>query len=198
MRQCNVRNRTRSLAIGIALAPLGGFGLVAVYTHGLVQLVCACLAVGLFLIAVFGIYLLERPRPRRTSRSTRGSTDLGSGVRWDREHPDAWFVQRDGGAALILQPHADDKDRRLVVLVWTPCTAVRVGPPNAQSGNEREWVGEVRPSSWVGDLDATTTDLRHFVVRTNAETIEVVAPDLVVRRVDKLHLTAAAAADDAQ
>jgi hypothetical protein len=198
-----VRNRARSLAIGIALAPLALFGLVAVYTHGTVQIVCASLAVGLFALAVVVIYLLERPRSQQSRRASSAPAtelvvDLDLGVRWDRDRPDAWLVQRDGGALLILKPEGRDQDRRLVVLVWTPCTAARVGPAAAPTGDDR-WVAEVKPSNWIVDLggDPLGNDLRHFVVSTNEETIEVVAAGVVVHRVDRIRLAADSAADEA-
>ena len=196
-----MRNRASSLAIGIALAPLGLFGLVAVYTHGSVQAVSAGLAVGLFAIAVVVIYLLERPRPRRSARAagtTEPAVEVDAGVRWDRADPEAWFVQRDGGAALILKPHADDQDRRLVVLVWSPCTAARVGPVRVV--REDEWIAEVQKSRWILDLErgASARDLRHYVVLTNAQTIEVAAPGIAVQRVESIRLAAAAPVDDAR
>jgi hypothetical protein len=194
-----VRNRARSLAIGIALTPLALFGLVAVYTHGSVQAVSAVLAVGLFAIAVLLIYIVERPsrRASRTVSTTEVAVELDGDVRWDRDDPDAWFVQRDGGAALIVKPHAGDSDRRLVVLVWTPCLGARVGPADATRVNA--WVAEVQKSRWIADLerDAPARELRHFVVRTSAQTIEVAAPRMVVRRVESIRLTATAPVDDA-
>jgi hypothetical protein len=196
-----VQNRARSLAIGIALAPLAMFGLVAVYAHGSVQIICGSLAVGLFAIAVVVIYLIERPRPQRSAR-TPGTTELAVeldiDVRWDQEDPDTWFVQRDGGAALILKPHADDADRRLVVLVWAPCLGARVGPRDGR--REYEWIAEVQKSRWIVDLDhdGSASELRHFVVLTNALTIEVAAANVVVQRVESIRLAASADADDAK
>jgi hypothetical protein len=194
-----VRNRARSLAIGIALTPLALFGLVAVYTHGSVQAVSAGLAVGLFAIAVLLIYLVERPsrRASRTASTTELEVELDGNVHWDRDDPDAWFVQRDGGAALIVKPHPDDEDRRLVVLVWTPCRSARVGSVDATRVNG--WVAEVQKSRWIADLerDAPERELRHFVVRTSAQTIEVAAPRVVVRRVESIRLAASAPVDDA-
>jgi hypothetical protein len=209
----SVRNRARSLAIGVALTPLALFGLVAVYTHGSVQVVSASLAVGLFAVAVLVIYFLERPRSRGSPRASdvdaRGehAVELDVGVRWEREHPDAWFAHRDGGALLVLMPHSDDADRRLVVLVWAPCAAARVGPPDAAARSEHRlfsrglsesaWVAEVRESSWIADLerDASAGGLRHFIVLMNEETIEVAAPDIVVHRIESIRLAAASPTD---
>jgi hypothetical protein len=224
VRRCDnatVRDRARSLAIGIALTPLTVLGLVAVFTHGTVEVVLAGVGLALSTIAVVSIYVLERPLPRRSpqraigmesgaigTESASGDTapnehavDLDLGVRWDRESSDAWFIHRDGGAALILKPDRDDADRRLVVLVWAPCTAARVGPPNADTRHEHRlyfrglrecaWAAEVRESSWIADGQ------RHFVIVTKEETIEVVAPDVVVHRVDRVRL-AASSGDEAR
>ena len=214
-----MRDRARSLAIGIALTPLTVLGLIAVFTHGTVEVVLASIGFGLSALAVIGIYVLERTQPRpsarrqaraastaRRERSPERAVALDVGVRWDRDRPNARLIQRDGDAALILQPCADDKDRRLVVLFWTACAGVRVGPPDAETRFDHrlytrglrgcEWAAEVRRSTWVAEvahIKPELRDLRHFVILTKEETVEVVAPTMVVRRVDRIGFAAASA-----
>lgn len=194
--------------IGIALTPVTVLGSVALYGRGTAAVVLAILGLVLSSAAVGGIYFLERPLPRRSAQhviepepSVRDgahandhAVDLDLGVRWDRDSPETWFVHRDGDAALILKPDLDDEDRRLVVLVWALCTASSVGPPNADTrqGHRRylhglrecAWAAEIPESSW------TAPGERHFVILTKKETIEVVAPNVVVHRVDRLRLEA--------
>jgi len=205
-----VRDLARRLAIGILLLLLLALGVVAVFTHGTIKAGLAGVGVVVSLVAVVCIIVLERPPPpRRVPRAfpvAASSEDtsetygderavaLDLGVRWDPERPDAWFVQRDGEAALILRPEPEDADRRLVVLVWAPCTAARVGPPDAASRHEhplyerglREcaWAAEVRESTRIANGD------RHFVILTTEQTIEVVAPDIIVHRIERIRLTA--------
>ena len=131
---------------------------------------------------------------------------LDLGVEWEPNAPEAVFLSDDSGRAfLALSPHPNDSDLRMVVIVWTGARAALMQPPNdeALSGHplydkglaEVRWSGEVLDSAWIERLErqnrvhphhdpARFSTLRHFILPLKEDTVEVVAREITVRRID--------------
>lgn len=128
------------------------------------------------------------------------------GVEWEPNAPEAMLLCDDGGRAfLALFPHFNDPDERMVVIAWTGSRAAVMQPPNdeALSGHrlydkglaEVSWAGEVLGSAWIEQLElqdrvhplhdpSRFETLRHVVLHLKENTVEVVARDFSVRRID--------------
>jgi hypothetical protein len=128
------------------------------------------------------------------------------GVMWAPNIESGVLVAREQGEArLVLGAYFGDADQRHVVLVWRRARAVRMEPPNdkAISGHrlydlglrEVHWVGEVRESALIADLERRNRvhprhdprrydNLRHWVVRLKGRIVEVVAVSCEVQRAD--------------
>ena len=140
---------------------------------------------------------------------------LELGVVWDPNAPEAALVSNDVGPSLLmLRPRADDTDQRRIALVWEGARAAVMQPPNdeAISGHRLYnkglkgvlWAAEVLDSEWISDLERRNrvhslhdpqrfSELRHFVLLLKECTVEVVAPAVVVRRVEAGSVLAGAA-----
>lgn len=118
-----------------------------------------------------------------------------TGVQWDPNAPDAVLVQSDGGnAALALNAHPDDEDRRTVVLAWTGCVAALMSPPNDEVIHRHRlylcglreilWAGVVQESRWAASFEPMQArpPEKHFVVLTKEATVEVLALRVSVLR----------------
>lgn len=121
---------------------------------------------------------------------------LDIGVQWEPNAPDAVLVHFDGGsAALALNAHMDDEDRRTVALVWTDCDAALMSPPNDEAIHRHRlygcglrevlWLGVVQDSRWAASFEPMQHHPpgKHFVVLTKEATVEVLAQGLSVLRV---------------
>lgn len=117
------------------------------------------------------------------------------GVRWSPNAPDAILVCADRRACLAVEPHDDDQDERMVVLVWDRCMAAKMSPPNDEARHRHRlydkglgdvlWVGEVIASEWHAALAPMVYDaasIRHFVVVLKEGCVEALAVDLRVER----------------
>lgn len=133
------------------------------------------------------------------------SVDLG--VTWDPNAPDAVLTASDMGHTLLtLRAHPDDPDRRSVVLEWSGSRFSCMSDPNdeAISGHrlfskglgDLLWAGLVEHSSLIMDLERQNSvhplhdpsrfeRLSHYVVSLKECVVEVVAPDILVRRVER-------------
>ncbi len=126
-------------------------------------------------------------------------------VRWEPNAPDAHFLVRDfGDAVLALDPHPDDPDQRCVVLSWPRSRAASMGSPNdeALTGHRLyghglaglSWIGIVRDSELIADLErrnrvhdrhdpARFGALTHDILPLKENVVEVVALELMIGRV---------------
>jgi hypothetical protein len=124
--------------------------------------------------------------------------ELGLGVRWEPNAPDAVVCSDDlGRATLALVAHPDDDDQRSVILTWTGVLAVCATPHNDEARHlhpldERGlrdllWAGVVADSTWIGALAPAVHNASgtlHYVLPLKERTIEVAARDLAVSRSD--------------
>ena len=129
--------------------------------------------------------------------------ELDIGVCWEPNVPEAVLTVDSGRAVLVMNPHFDDADRRLVVLDWKVSVYASMGYPNDEGIHEHRlydrglkgvlWSGVVEDSQLVDGLmkhrakwpegsTAGVRDLVHYIVLTKEDTIEVVAEGLTVRR----------------
>jgi hypothetical protein len=125
------------------------------------------------------------------------------GTRWEPNAPDATLWQSDFNALLILLPHFDDGDQRLVVIRWEGCAGVMLSGPNdeARSGHrlydhglkECLWAAEVLDSEWIRDMISVNSvhprhspdrfeALHHWIALLKENTFEVVAASFRVER----------------
>lgn len=133
------------------------------------------------------------------------NVDLG--VTWDPNAPNAVLTASDMGHTLLtLRPHPDDSDRRSVVLEWSGSRLSCMSDPNdeAISGHrlfskglgDVLWAGLVEHSSLTMDLERQNSvhplhdpsrfaRLSHYVVLLKECVVEVVAADVLVRRVER-------------
>ena len=132
------------------------------------------------------------------------SVDLD--VTWDPNAPDAVLTASDMGHTLLtLRAHPDDPDRRGVVLEWSGSRFSCMSDPNdeAISGHrlfskglaDVLWAGLVEHSGLIADLERQNRvhplhdssrfeRLAHHVVLLKECVVEVVAREILVRRVD--------------
>lgn len=131
---------------------------------------------------------------------------LDLGVEWEPNAPEAVLLSEDfGHCFLALAPHDHDADQRMVLVVWEGARAASMQPPNdeALSGHRLYdkglagvgRAGEVLGTAWIDHLErvkrlhprhdpARFRTLRHFILPLKEGTVEVVAKDVSVRRVD--------------
>lgn len=128
---------------------------------------------------------------------------LDIGATWEPNVPNEVLVQVGGRATLVLDPHFDDSDQRLVAIDFYRCMAAYLGPPNdeARFGHplwnaglrEVLWVGEILHSSWIARLEMSNrvhpehtrerfAQLRHLILPLKSNTLEVVARGVAARR----------------
>jgi hypothetical protein len=138
-----------------------------------------------------------------TSGPTEAAVPVDLGTRWEPNAPDAKIWQSDGVALLILLPHFDDRDQRLVAIRWTACAGVMVSGPNDEARNghrlyakglrECLWAAEVRDSAWIVELARINSvhplhrpdrfdRLHHWILLIKESTVEVVADSVRVER----------------
>lgn len=130
--------------------------------------------------------------------------NLDIGVVWDPNAPDAVLLTDESGeTALALNARIDDPDQRAIVLFWTGAHYRLMGAPNDEAlsghrlygrGLEKIYfTGEVQDSELVASLAKQNSvhpqhnperfaKLVHHIVLTKAETVEVVAESLIVKR----------------
>jgi hypothetical protein len=92
--------------------------------------------------------------------------------------------------------NCDDVDRRCVVLVWTGCSRVVMGFPNDEASNQHRlyesgfkgllWAGQVLNSTWIASEEPMSGRPRHahYIVPTKERTVEVVADQVEILRID--------------
>lgn len=112
-----------------------------------------------------------------------------SGLRWDPNEPNATLVVDDRGfAALVLRPHMDDLDPRLVVLFWTGVLNASLSQLNDEGRHAHRHYGHgLSDVLWVGELlddPGVTPPLRTFIVPTKEAVAEVVARTISHARLD--------------
>jgi hypothetical protein len=127
-------------------------------------------------------------------------------VVWEPNAPEAYLLIGDfGDVVLALNAHDNDPDDRCVVLSWSGSYSASMGSPNdeARQGHrlydkgleELRWVGVVRESELIGDLEqrnrvhdrhdpARFTSLTHYIIPLKESLVEVVALDLVIGRIE--------------
>lgn len=120
------------------------------------------------------------------------------GVRWEPNAPSSvFFAGAFGKAELWLLPHFDDPDQSWVVLSWTHFGGARLMPHNDEARHlhplyhcglsEVLWAGEAFDTEWLDEVKAAIflgnrPPLRHFIVLTKENTLEVVATGVEVER----------------
>ena len=127
-------------------------------------------------------------------------------VVWDSNAPEARLLTGDlGEVVLALNAHSNDADERCVVLRWSGSRTASMGAPNDEAlqghrlygqGLERiRWIGVVRDSLLIAELERRNrvhdrhdpsryAALTHFIIPLKESTVEVVARDLRIDRVD--------------
>jgi len=130
------------------------------------------------------------------------SYDLG--VTWEPNVPQAILLADDlGRAALALNPHPNDDDKRCVVLVWSGTAYACLAGPNDEAVSGRRlyamglrdvlWAGLVDDSTLIGSLErqsrvrpdhdaARLERLRHYIVLQKERVAEIVAEAAIVQR----------------
>jgi hypothetical protein len=124
------------------------------------------------------------------------------GVLWS-SISDPFVLQHLFRAALVVRPHSDNVDRRLVVITIEGCDGVVVGPPNdeARSGHRLAaaglsscaWSGEVVNSRWIESLTRVNSvhpshrpemfaNLRHWILLFKETTAECIGTQLDIGR----------------
>jgi hypothetical protein len=130
------------------------------------------------------------------------------GVTWEPNTSDPILLQHRHRALLVVDPHFDDEDQRLVVIRVQPCSGVWLGSPNDEgmSGHrlwskglsECLWAGEVLESEWVEGLKDVARaaghpkynpnshdSLRHWILRFKESTAECIGDELSVLRSER-------------
>ncbi len=132
-------------------------------------------------------------------------TPLDLGIRWE---PDAnWplLVQVVGTAYLVMAPHYDDDDRRLVILRFEHCDGAVLGSPNDegrpghrlwnQGLTDCTWAGEVHNSRWLREKrnprwrhprakDGRYDNHRHLIIPDKEATFECLTTGVTFLRLD--------------
>jgi hypothetical protein len=86
-----------------------------------------------------------------TEREHVVASDLG--VTWEPNSSDPVLIQHGGRAALAVDPHFEDRDRRLVVVHVDGCNGVRLGPPNDEGRpGHRLWNKGLANCLWTGEV----------------------------------------------
>jgi hypothetical protein len=138
------------------------------------------------------------------------------GIGWDPNTEDYMlFSSGTGQALLALDPHFDDPDSNVVLLVWSGVSFSSLGGPNdeALSGHRLyakglsgiSWIGIVEGSELIAMLErqnsvharhnpARFSSLVHYVLPLKGDVVEVVADSLKVERRPGTQLEAAAEA----
>lgn len=119
-------------------------------------------------------------------------------VRWEPNAPTPVFLSGSSGTAeLWLLPHFNDEDQSWIVLRWIGFRGARLMPHNDEGRHlhplyrhglsEVRWAGEATDTEWLAEVSTAVALnnrplLRHFVVLTKENTIEVAATDVQVER----------------
>ena len=132
--------------------------------------------------------------------------EVDLGVLWN-PIGDPLLIQHLYRGALVVRPHPDDADQRLVGITIEGCHGVVVGPPNdeARIGHRLDvagladcaWSGEVFNSRWIEAIIRTNSlhpshapemfaDLRHWILLFKETTAECIGAKLVVNRIAEI------------
>jgi hypothetical protein len=140
----------------------------------------------------------------------------GLNVRWAPNAPDAVLVSDDSGRTpLAVRPHADDADRRNVVLVWSGVESASLSAPNDEAiSGHRLWRAGLSDVLWLGLVEGSILIaglkkqnsvhpshdprryefLDHYIAPLKECVAEVVASSVVIHREDGSTLESAVAA----
>jgi hypothetical protein len=140
-------------------------------------------------------------------KSNEHVTPYDLGVTWQPNISDPILLQEGPNAILIVDPHMDDEDQRLVVIRVNPCSGVWLGSPNDEGRSGHRlwskglsrclWAGEVVDSKWIDDLKAAARAagharfnphaqdyLRHWILLFKESTAECIGGELSVLRAE--------------
>ena len=127
------------------------------------------------------------------------------GVRWAPNTSNPLLVQHSIQGTLVVGPHFDDADQRLVVIRIDGCWGVWLGPPNDEGRASHPlwdkglssclWAGEVLHSRRIAGagglagVSAITPRPRHWILLFKENTAECVGDAIRVDRVNRDELS---------